>query len=152
MQTDQHDGGIECLDRRESNNDRRKCADCVSHPDMERFRTQVKTGVIISSFFLLTFMGWMAGATLTQAERSISFEKEIRLSQEVHKKEVQKIIDDISCNVNEIAKSVHRVETAIATLIEVSAFERALTKEERDHTRQEIESIKKNGVKNSTRE
>jgi len=44
------------------------------------------------------------------------------------------------------------VETAIATLIEVSAFERTLTKEERDHTRQEIESIKKNGVKNSTRE
>ena len=152
MQTDQHDGGIECLDPRESDHDRRKCADCDSHPDMERFRTQVKTGVIISSFFLLTFMGWMAGATLTQAERSISFEKEIRLSQEVHKKEVQKIIDDISCNVNEIAKSVHRVETAIATLIEVSAFERALTKEERDHTRQEIESIKKNGVKNSTRE
>ena len=152
MQTDQHDGGISCLDPRESDNDRRKCADCDSHPDMERFRTQVKTGVIISAFFLLTFMGWMAGATLTQAERSISFEKEMRINQEVHKKEVQKLIDDISCNVNEIAKSVHRLETAIATLIEVSAFERALTKEERDHTRQEIESIKKNGVKNSTRE
>jgi len=141
---------IECIDPRIG--DRRKCTDCESHPDMETFRTQVKTGVLVASFFLLAFMGWMVAATLSQAERGKEFEKSVTVKTDRHKAEVQGLIEEITCQVDDIRKSVSRMETAINTLVQVTKMEHELIREDRARTDKEIERLKSHFIKNSSKD
>jgi len=149
---------LDCIDC-DHKTGRRESDICGSHKQLEKeqkdnnaFKLQMKAGIAVGAFFLLTFMIGISSsnriAAQDMADKQDKFEKSAKMLQTEHKREVTSELLSIKEQTNEMVELVRNIKSSVDVLVGSHKIDRERDDEdrrkaaaERSYNREQIEKL-----------